>query len=157
MEWDASRISAAIPSGVGFLGAGLIFKQAEKDEKSGDVTHVVHGLTTAASLWLSAAVGVAVGGTLYFAAIFGTAVMLVLLRFGPRFQDSHDDHEEDEDDHLHHMDRSMETDAVGYGGVEDQHKRSERRGSETSSLLPPDKRQDRAASMRKRAHLASMV
>ena len=39
MEWDASRISAAIPSGVGFLGAGLIFKQAEKDEKSGDVTH----------------------------------------------------------------------------------------------------------------------
>ena len=39
MEWDASRISAAIPSGVGFLGAGLIFKQAEKDELSGDVTH----------------------------------------------------------------------------------------------------------------------
>jgi hypothetical protein len=39
MEWDASRISAAIPSGVGFLGAGLIFKQAEKDEQSGDVTH----------------------------------------------------------------------------------------------------------------------
>ena len=39
MGWDASRISAAIPSGVGFLGAGLIFKQAEKDEKSGDVTH----------------------------------------------------------------------------------------------------------------------
>jgi len=39
MGWDASRISAAIPSGVGFLGAGLIFKQQEKDEESGDVQH----------------------------------------------------------------------------------------------------------------------
>ena len=52
MAWDASRISAAIPSGVGFLGAGLIFKEAEKDSKTGDTTHVVHGLTTAASLWI---------------------------------------------------------------------------------------------------------
>ena len=52
MSWDASRISAAIPSGVGFLGAGLIFKEAEKDKKTGDTTHVVHGLTTAASLWI---------------------------------------------------------------------------------------------------------
>jgi len=52
MAWDSSRISAAIPSGVGFLGAGLIFKEAEKDKKTGDTTHVVHGLTTAASLWI---------------------------------------------------------------------------------------------------------
>jgi putative Mg2+ transporter-C (MgtC) family protein len=83
MSWDASRISAAIPSGVGFLGAGLIFKEAEKDEK-GSINHVVHGLTTSASLWLSSAVGVACGGGLYFSAIFCTAVMLILLRFGPR-------------------------------------------------------------------------
>ena len=33
-RWDASRISAAIPSGVGFLGAGLIFKEAQKDKKT---------------------------------------------------------------------------------------------------------------------------
>jgi putative Mg2+ transporter-C (MgtC) family protein len=52
MSWDASRISAAIPSGVGFLGAGLIFKKTEEDSGS----MVVHGLTTAASVWLSAAV-----------------------------------------------------------------------------------------------------
>ena len=52
MSWDSSRIAAAIPSGVGFLGAGLIFKEAEKNKKSGDTTHVVHGLTTAASLWI---------------------------------------------------------------------------------------------------------
>ena len=50
--WDASRISAAIPSGVGFLGAGLIFKKTSDDDNM-----VVHGLTTAASVWLSAAVG----------------------------------------------------------------------------------------------------
>jgi putative Mg2+ transporter-C (MgtC) family protein len=50
MGWDASRVSAAIPSGVGFLGAGLIFKKEEK-HKDGESFHVVNGLTTAASLW----------------------------------------------------------------------------------------------------------
>lgn len=38
MGWDASRVSAAIPSGVGFLGAGLIFKDAQKDDDSGAST-----------------------------------------------------------------------------------------------------------------------
>lgn len=52
MSWDSSRVSAAIPSGVGFLGAGLIFKEADKDKITGDTTHVVHGLTTAASVWM---------------------------------------------------------------------------------------------------------
>jgi putative Mg2+ transporter-C (MgtC) family protein len=52
MSWDSSRVAAAIPSGVGFLGAGLIFKEADKDHVTGDTTHVVHGLTTAASLWI---------------------------------------------------------------------------------------------------------
>ena len=94
MGWDASRVSAAIPSGVGFLGAGLIFKKEEKDNK-GESSHVVTGLTTAASLWLSAAVGIACGGELYFAASFGTAIMMLLLRFGPR---SHDEDKSDEDE-----------------------------------------------------------
>ena len=40
MSWDSSRVSAAIPSGVGFLGAGLIFKEAEKDD-DGSSRHVV--------------------------------------------------------------------------------------------------------------------
>jgi len=101
-EWDASRISAAIPSGVGFLGAGLIFKKTDGDENN----MVVHGLTTAASLWLSAAVGIACGGELYFAATFGTCLMMLLLRFGPRGSDADgddddDDEEEDEDEELH--------------------------------------------------------
>ena len=96
MEWDASRISAAIPSGVGFLGAGLIFKKTSDDENN----MVVHGLTTAASVWLSAAVGIACGGELYFAASFGTCLMMLLLRFGPRGSDMVDEdyHEEDEED-----------------------------------------------------------
>ena len=51
MSWDSSRVSAAIPSGVGFLGAGLIFKETVGEFQT------VHGLTTAASLWLSAATG----------------------------------------------------------------------------------------------------
>jgi putative Mg2+ transporter-C (MgtC) family protein len=50
MGWDASRVSAAVPSGVGFLGAGLIFKKEQIDE-FGESNHIVHGLTTAASLW----------------------------------------------------------------------------------------------------------
>jgi len=84
--WDASRVSAAIPSGVGFLGAGLIFKQADKDD-NGDDIHTVHGLTTAASVWLSAAVGIACGGEMYFPASFSVAVMLLVLRFGPKVTD----------------------------------------------------------------------
>lgn len=52
MGWDASRIAAAIPSGVGFLGAGLIFKDTQTDKKSGISHNIVHGLTTSASLWI---------------------------------------------------------------------------------------------------------
>eukprot|EP00978_Attheya_sp_CCMP212_P024917 scaffold79109_cov47-Attheya_sp.AAC.2 len=97
MSWDSSRVAAAIPSGVGFLGAGLIFKQESRDEESGENTHSVHGLTTAASLWLCAAVGIACGGQMYFAATFCVALMLVLLRFGPRHVSDDDDDDDDEE------------------------------------------------------------
>ncbi len=97
MGWDASRISAAIPSGVGFVGAGLIWKydhynqsstittatSTRTNEKEQNNVVVVHGLTTAASVWLSAAVGIACSGGLFFAASFTVALMLILLRFGP--------------------------------------------------------------------------
>lgn len=83
MSWDPARVSAAIPSGVGFLGAGLIVKVDKKDIE-GEVVHIIKGINTAASVWLSAAVGVSCGGGLYFVATFTTAMMLVLLRFGPR-------------------------------------------------------------------------
>ena len=68
MGWDASRVTAALPSGVGFLGGALIWKGTVfVDDQE---MHQVHGLTTAASLWLSAAIGVGVGGALYSVTIY---------------------------------------------------------------------------------------
>lgn len=84
MNWDASRVSAAIPSGVGFLGGGLIVKSTDVDPVTGDRHHLVQGITTAAATWLSAAVGISCGGGMYFVACFATALNLSLLRFGPR-------------------------------------------------------------------------
>jgi putative Mg2+ transporter-C (MgtC) family protein len=66
---DPSRIAAQVVSGIGFLGAGAILARGE----------IVKGLTTAASIWTVAAIGLAVGGGLYFAAGFSTAIILVIL------------------------------------------------------------------------------
>lgn len=76
MQWDASRVAAAIPSGVGFLGAGVIWKGAGKEEKS-EMT--VRGLTTACSIWLAAAVGVAAGGGFPFVALGGSFLVLAIM------------------------------------------------------------------------------
>jgi len=93
MGWDAARVAAAVPSGVGFLGAGLIWKgsttTALKNIDGGVVTSTsesVHGLTTAASVWLAAAVGVAVGGgrRLYIVSVYGVAFVVLILRLGPQ-------------------------------------------------------------------------
>ena len=120
-EWDASRISAAIPSGVGFLGAGLIFKGPMQRNET-DMP-IVHGLTTAASLWLSAAVGIACGGTLYFAATFTTAILLLTLRFGPRFA---------------YWDVQSDGDSTSTVGGEDE----EEEGLASSTAFSPSKRKD---------------
>jgi putative Mg2+ transporter-C (MgtC) family protein len=66
---DPSRVAAQVVSGIGFLGAGSIILRNE----------VVKGLTTAASLWAVAAVGLAVGGGLHFAAIAATVIILAIL------------------------------------------------------------------------------
>lgn len=66
---DIGRIVAGIATGIGFLGAGTIFKA--KDE--------VHGLTTAASVWAVAAIGLAAGFGLYFVAITSTVLLLLVL------------------------------------------------------------------------------
>jgi uncharacterized membrane protein YhiD involved in acid resistance len=84
MRWDPARVSAAIPSGVGFLGAGLMIQDILHDELTGQKHHSVKGIHTAASVWLSAAVGVASGGGQYFVATFTSMLLMVLLRFGPR-------------------------------------------------------------------------
>ncbi|MGD2067995.1 MAG: MgtC/SapB family protein [Gemmatimonadota bacterium] len=66
---DPSRIAAQIVSGIGFLGAGTII------QARGSVT----GLTTAATLWVVAAIGIAVGGEAYAAAVGATGLVLVAL------------------------------------------------------------------------------
>jgi putative Mg2+ transporter-C (MgtC) family protein len=66
---DPSRIAAQVVSGIGFLGAGSILLRGE----------VVRGLTTAASLWTVAAIGLAVGGGLYVEAVAATVVILIIL------------------------------------------------------------------------------
>src|ERR1700723_673406 len=66
---DPSRVAAQGVSGIGFLGAGAILARGE----------IVKGLTTAASIWTVAAIGLAVGGGLYFAAGVSTAVILAIL------------------------------------------------------------------------------
>jgi putative Mg2+ transporter-C (MgtC) family protein len=66
---DPTRIAAQIVSGIGFLGAGAIIRQGLS----------VRGLTTAATLWLVAAIGMACGAGYYVPAIISTAVALVTL------------------------------------------------------------------------------
>src|SRR5690242_4066920 len=68
---DPSRIAAQVVSGIGFLGAGVIIFQRDRE--------VVLGLTTAASVWVVAAIGLAVGGGMYLTATVGTAITLVIL------------------------------------------------------------------------------
>jgi len=81
---EPTRIASNIVVGVGFLGAGSILREGR----------TIHGLTTAASLWVSAAIGMAVGVGLYWAS--GVAVVLTLLSlwvlrpFRYRNRESHD-------------------------------------------------------------------
>ena len=71
------RIAAAIVSGVGFLGAGVILRGSGR----------IVGLTTASMIWLSAAIGMGVGAGRYYFAIITTAVILLILWFFPGFED----------------------------------------------------------------------
>jgi putative Mg2+ transporter-C (MgtC) family protein len=66
---DPSRVAAQVVSGIGFLGAGAILARGE----------IIKGLTTAASIWTVAAVGLAVGGGLYLAASTSTVIILIIL------------------------------------------------------------------------------
>jgi len=72
-SFDGSRVAAQIVSGVGFLGAGLIFVRRD----------AVRGLTTAAGVWFVAAVGMAAGAHLYVIAC-GATVLYLLTMFGLR-------------------------------------------------------------------------
>jgi putative Mg2+ transporter-C (MgtC) family protein len=71
-----------VATGVGFLGAGEIFHQ-HFDDRSKDK---ISGLTSAAAIWISSALGVAVGFGMYFLALAGTIVALVVLKLVKKFE-----------------------------------------------------------------------
>ncbi len=73
---DPSRVAAQIVSGIGFLGAGLIFVRRDS----------VRGLTTAATIWLCAAVGTAAGGGLWLIAVVATAMYFLVAIVFPYVQ-----------------------------------------------------------------------
>jgi putative Mg2+ transporter-C (MgtC) family protein len=64
---DPSRIAAQVVSGIGFLGAGMIFLRKQ----------AVSGLTTAAGVWVTAGVGLAIGASLYIIGIAATILILI--------------------------------------------------------------------------------
>jgi putative Mg2+ transporter-C (MgtC) family protein len=68
---DPTRIAAGVITGIGFLGAGAIIRSGE----------AVKGLTTAASLWIVAGIGLAVGCGFYLAAVISSVLALIVLLF----------------------------------------------------------------------------
>ena len=67
---DPARVAAGIVAGIGFLGAGAIIRRGEG---------VVEGLTTAATIWAVAAIGLAAGAGLYLLSAVTTVVILIVL------------------------------------------------------------------------------
>lgn len=70
---DPSRVAAQVVSGIGFIGGGLIFVRRD----------AVRGLTTAATIWLTAAIGMACGGGLVLLAVAATAGHFLVVRVFP--------------------------------------------------------------------------
>lgn len=75
VSFDPSRVAAQIVSGIGFIGGGLIFVRRD----------AVRGLTTAATIWLTCAVGMACGGGLPILALAVTALHFLVVRGYTRF------------------------------------------------------------------------
>ena len=71
---DPARVSAQIVTGIGFLGAGASLRSGL----------TVQGLTTAASIWAVAAIGVAIGTGMYLLSAVATFLILIILHFLPR-------------------------------------------------------------------------
>ncbi|HSK70279.1 MAG TPA: MgtC/SapB family protein [Pyrinomonadaceae bacterium] len=73
MQFDPIRIVEAVVTGISFLGAGIIFVAREQGK--------VRGLTTAASIWTTSAVGMVVGLERYVLAVGSTLIIFIVLRF----------------------------------------------------------------------------
>ncbi|MFH1473497.1 MAG: MgtC/SapB family protein [Candidatus Aenigmatarchaeota archaeon] len=68
---DISRIAAGVVTGIGFIGAGVIWKHRE-----------LHGVTTAAAIWVASAVGLGVGLRMYIPALVVTLITMLILKSG---------------------------------------------------------------------------
>lgn len=106
LNWDSSKIIGQIVSGVGFLGAGTIIISKQK----------ILGLSTASSLWVTAAIGIAVGMRFYLLAVISTMLVVFILAFfnklTPKYKltilsvtidDLQDEHEILQYFRMHHM------------------------------------------------------
>jgi putative Mg2+ transporter-C (MgtC) family protein len=67
------RVAAQVVTGIGFIGAGVIFREG----------YSVRGITTAATIWAAAAVGMAIGRELYVAGILGAILVFIVLEARP--------------------------------------------------------------------------
>lgn len=83
-EGDPTRIASNIITGIGFLGAGTIIQRNNK----------AHDLTTAASIWVTAAIGMTVGTMAWFIAITGTLIIWSILAVIRLFEDKANQSEE---------------------------------------------------------------
>jgi putative Mg2+ transporter-C (MgtC) family protein len=74
---DQARVAAGIVTGIGFLGAGVILRR--------DDSNVVKGLTTAATIWITAGIGMAAGSGMYILAVAVTVMVFLVLILPWRF------------------------------------------------------------------------
>ena len=74
--FDSTRIAAGVVTGIGFIGAGVIFRQGI----------LVKGVTTAASIWIVAAIGLALGTKLYYLSIISAILGFLILSFLKSFE-----------------------------------------------------------------------
>lgn len=89
-RYDSSRMASTVASGVGFIGAGVIYHEKAASSSSSDrdgpldaePNDLVHGLTTSAAIFLSAAIGVGCGVGLYIISGMSTLATLAILRLG---------------------------------------------------------------------------
>jgi len=77
-----SRVIQGIATGVGFLGAGEIVRQSPQESQRLEI----HGLTSAAAIWVSAALGIAAGCGLWQLGLIGSVLTLVVLNLFKRFE-----------------------------------------------------------------------
>lgn len=80
VKCDPSRMAANIASGVGFIGAGAIHK-SKTYGKGTEIQNFTAGLTTAAAIWISAAIGVASAVGLYYVSAVSTLATVLILRY----------------------------------------------------------------------------